>query len=706
MSTATTTTTIVCTLVSRGPSSQPGQGSELLLFAPPSRRSAGEVYPPGGKKLACVLQETLSGNGEKPPEEKELREAADGSVRRLLLLDARKDLRFVRRSKLLPWTPGTFLVAFLYRTSESYERGLEFAFAEAQTGQPEHGEGEEGRSEEAEKRKELDKAMYWITEKRLGRGSHEWVAVETVEGDLERLRHEHLSTSFSLVVLPRLLDETLFFASSLSNLSAVDVQDLALNTLLQLVRKKTGIGAFRGCWPPHVPPPSEKTLGLPEEVLKYRLMMYWRDVVAHHFKHVKIAYEPLLSAVFLRVLLPLVPLSLDSTTSLSALVQGAIDAIASEGARSRFAAANVEKLAVKKLLERASREKRKVLHVVTASGGDAMVFGVLRELVHYVSTISAHPYASTNPHIHALTHALELEWASQPNLLHLTIGESRPLNTGAVLASRLWDVSRSSRSRAAQLRALASSYDNAYLHHPLSPGTTSRRLPSGLKKRVLAGRGLSWADDFEVEQLEAEAGDTLNTYDTLDRLLKKAETAVHAQPPEKGMGGAKVRIEVAPDNALTSAMKASEGRAEDVVVLIGAEAVLPGRGGDVVASMGSWMLANMAKKLRVKVFVVAPSDSILPSGSPAPSFASHDPSELYSGWANTLAAEIEDLDPFALALGNKQESDATVWTTASEIVPGGLIDGYITEKGVLSATGCDALGKERGVAERLLYGEG
>ncbi|GAA6026585.1 hypothetical protein JCM10207_004106, partial [Rhodosporidiobolus poonsookiae] len=200
----------------------------------------------------------------------------------------------------------------------------------------------------------------------------------------------------------------------------------------------------------------------------------------------------------------------------------------------------------------------KVLHVVSA-GNDPLVFGVLRELVHYVSTISAHPYASTNPHVTALTHAAEVEWASRPNLLHLTLGESRPLCLGAVLAARLWDVSVASRTRATQLRQLASSYDNAYVHHPLSPGTTSRKLPSGLKRRVLAGLG---------GQPDALAPETAETYDTLDRLLKKAETAAHAVPPPAGNGGAKVRIEVAADNALASAIRASEGQEEDVIVLI------------------------------------------------------------------------------------------------------------------------------------------
>ncbi|BGP20486.1 hypothetical protein JCM10213v2_008647 [Rhodosporidiobolus nylandii] len=518
--------------------------------------------------------------------------------------------------------------------------------------------------------------------------------------------YEHLSLSLSLVVLPPVLDEALHFASSLSNLSAVDVADLALNTMLQLVRQRAGEGSFIGCWPAGVSTGME-TKSLPDGVVKHRMMLFFRDVVAYQFRLAKSAYAPTLSAVFLRVLLPLVPLSLSPSISLPAFRQATLDSIAAEAARSRFAAATVDKTAVAKLLEYASREKRRVLHIVTAAGGDPLVFGVLRELVHYVSTISASPYSSTNPHIHATSHALEVEWASRPNLLHLTLAESRPLCLGAVLASRLYDVLLSSRTRATQLRQLASSYDNPYVHHPLSPGTTSRKLPSGLKKRVLAGRGFAWTkDDPQRPQPDERVEETAETYGTLDRLLKKAEVGVHAfPPPPAGLGAAKVRIEVAPDNALASAMKESKGGRGDLVVLIGAEAVLPGWGGDVMAAMGSWSLAQLAKMLGAKVYAVAASDLILPSSGSPPSSAQHDPSELYSGWATTLAAELEELDPFALSLAAGNEPDARVWTKASEVVPGGLIDGYITEKGVLSVGGCVQLAKERGVAEATLYGD-
>ncbi|GAA5947900.1 hypothetical protein JCM10213_007643, partial [Rhodosporidiobolus nylandii] len=692
---------LICVLVSRGaPSSPGGQGSELLFFAPPSRRSRGEVLD--SAKLSFVLQVELETQGR--PTDEELRRKAGEVVREGLLLDAREDLRLVRCSHLLPYTLTTHLVSFLYRTSPSYERGFELLYAEASGALPPAG-GEA--SKERGEQEEIDKTMYRVVEKRLGRGAHSWEAVEEVERKVGKgKQYEHLSLSLSLVVLPPVLDEALHFASSLSNLSAVDVADLALNTMLQLVRQRAGEGSFIGCWPAGVSTGME-TKSLPDGVVKHRMMLFFRDVVAYQFRLAKSAYAPTLSAVFLRVLLPLVPLSLSPSISLPAFRQATLDSIAAEAARSRFAAATVDKTAVAKLLEYASREKRRVLHIVTAAGGDPLVFGVLRELVHYVSTISASPYSSTNPHIHATSHALEVEWASRPNLLHLTLAESRPLCLGAVLASRLYDVLLSSRTRATQLRQLASSYDNPYVHHPLSPGTTSRKLPSGLKKRVLAGRGFAWTkDDPQRPQPDERVEETAETYGTLDRLLKKAEVGVHAfPPPPAGLGAAKVRIEVAPDNALASAMKESKGGRGDLVVLIGAEAVLPGWGGDVMAAMGSWSLAQLAKMLGAKVYAVAASDLILPSSGSPPSSAQHDPSELYSGWATTLAAELEELDPFALSLAAGNEPDARVWTKASEVVPGGLIDGYITEKGVLSVGGCVQLAKERGVAEATLYGD-
>lgn len=88
---------------------------------------------------------------------------------------------------------------------------------------------------------------------------------------------EHVSTAFSSVILPHLLDEALYLVSSLPALSTIDACDIALNAFVQLVEARVGVGAFQRSWPAHVPPPTLATLDLPDQVVKYRLMLYWRD---------------------------------------------------------------------------------------------------------------------------------------------------------------------------------------------------------------------------------------------------------------------------------------------------------------------------------------------------------------------------------------------------------------------------------------------
>lgn len=148
--------------------------------------------------------------GEKPSEG-ELRKAAEESVKETLLLDpidlryvvfpsypAARELTsashlfhrlfpscsFVRRSALISYAPSSYLVAFLFRTTPSYERGVDLCFA-AERGAPLF-EVEEGGEEE--ERRELDMAMYRVVEKRLGRGAHRWEEIGRVEKDVERMK--------------------------------------------------------------------------------------------------------------------------------------------------------------------------------------------------------------------------------------------------------------------------------------------------------------------------------------------------------------------------------------------------------------------------------------------------------------------------------------------------------------------------------------
>lgn len=97
-------------------------------------------------------------------------------------------------------------------------------------------------------------------------------------------QHEHLSFAYHSVILPPALDDALHLAFSLrTKLSHFDLADLALNCFLELVQARVGESAFRGSWPARVPRPTGDTLGLPDEVLKDRLLRYWRDGACHFF---------------------------------------------------------------------------------------------------------------------------------------------------------------------------------------------------------------------------------------------------------------------------------------------------------------------------------------------------------------------------------------------------------------------------------------
>ncbi|KPV73007.1 uncharacterized protein RHOBADRAFT_46101 [Rhodotorula graminis WP1] len=394
-----------------------------------------------------------------------------------------------------------------------------------------------------------------------------------------------------------------------------------------------------------------------------------------------------MSALFLRILLPLKHLARSPAVDipLPSFLRSITDSILSEGTRIRLAAASLEKLAVAKVFERASLEKRPILHVL-AAGNDPLVAGVLRELVHYVTTIVAHPYGTLNPHVQAVTHAAELE-------------RSRPLCTGAALAARLHHVLHASRDKPEQLRGLSTSYENPWRAHPLGPAAGP---VGGLPERVLQTLG-GPGGASSVDALGAQVGEA---YGEFHRLLTRAEGGLFGRPPPTGLGGTRVRLCVAADNAAASVLSGIRARGEgQAVVLLGVEAVLPGKGGDVRAPVGSWMLAETAKKLGAKVYVVALVDHILSSSSTSTtgSLPQHDPTELLAGWSGTLAEELESLDALALAASDPLEPDVSVFADTSEVVPGRLIDGFITEKGFLSATGCDLLGRERAVAERELH---
>lgn len=286
-------------------------------------------------------------------------------------------------------------------------------------------------------------------------------------------------------------------------------------------------------------------------------------------------------------------------------------------------------------------------------------------------------------------------------MLSLTIFESRPLCTGAALAARLHEVALASREKAEQLRGLATSYENPWRAHPLAAGPDAGA-DGGLRQRVLHELGAAKREGNGA--LVASVGES---YGTLDSLLARAEDGLFGRPPPTGLGGARVQIRAATDNAAASVLSGVKSRGEgQAVVLLGVEAVLPGKGGDVRAPLGSWLLAETAKKLGAKVpassspastlhhclaepltigaatlwqvFVVAMSDHILSSRPATTAAAQHDPTELLAGWSGTLAEELVSLDAFALAAADPRQPDVSVFCQTSEVVPGRLIDGYIS----------------------------
>lgn len=138
---STPTFTTVCSFITRGQTHQQGQGVELLWFTHVDRRSQpGDPYvlpllppvcslppnrplPPSNTRsdsLSPILIETTSGVDSSKSEEASLK-----SIQNHLFLQKGRDIRLVRKGKQIPWTSGTFVEAFLWRTVESYEMGLD-----------------------------------------------------------------------------------------------------------------------------------------------------------------------------------------------------------------------------------------------------------------------------------------------------------------------------------------------------------------------------------------------------------------------------------------------------------------------------------------------------------------------------------------------------------------------------------------------------
>lgn len=82
----------------------------------------------------------------------------------------------MRRSRTLPWGDGCNIISFCFRTTELYERGVEYEWERAAAAE----EGEEfGPPEGVEwEAFELDNAMYRVVESKLGVHHHTWTSLE------------------------------------------------------------------------------------------------------------------------------------------------------------------------------------------------------------------------------------------------------------------------------------------------------------------------------------------------------------------------------------------------------------------------------------------------------------------------------------------------------------------------------------------------
>ncbi|ORY88854.1 hypothetical protein BCR35DRAFT_329751 [Leucosporidium creatinivorum] len=654
--------TLVLTFLTRGRTGVPGQGDELLWYTPARLRERGGGGPNGESRdhLEYVMVESLAAAPKKEGEDTALL-AAHASIRENCFLDAKKDLRLVRRSKRVPWGgDSSYILAFVFRTNESYERGLDYEWAQAEA--EEAGQEfflPEGVEEEAY---QLDMAMYRVVEQKLGPGLHDWVSFEHFDLHPEAMSVEFISTAFYLVIVPPSLDRALSIFASVKGSIPADVAEQALNQLFKIVSSQMGRKAFR-FWAPDVPPPSTKSKMLPEGVVKYRLYCYWLDVATYHLRTCNPLLETIISASFLRTLQSIQLLG-----------------ISTELTRSRYASTVLEKLAIGKILERHPPKgsftlpKRAALNIFTL-GHSPLVFGVLRSLIHYLLTVSEHPHSTIHPGVGPLTKKEEWEWLNRPEFCKITIAETRPSCSGVVLAERLHTVVEKSGDRAKELRQSS---------RPSGP----EGLAQGIKERMKFEWGSETGSDAGEE----------GAYGSLQALISAVDSP---------NSSTKVSVEVIPDAAIVLALRSTPP--SDIIVLIPAECILPGDS-DIVAPTGSFVMAWCGHEVKAKVFAIASTDLISSSyKTKEPTLPPGDPAELVQGWkassGPSLALGDEAIDSFGAKVLDKKLLTASVRSQAREIVPHKLVDAWITENGVLSGEGCALLGRERGVAEKAIYGE-
>ncbi|KAK4704767.1 hypothetical protein P7C70_g1436, partial [Phenoliferia sp. Uapishka_3] len=596
----------------------------------------------------------------------------------------------------IPWETDTWIEAFLWRTADSYERGWSDAWEMEQAER----EGREAVPDPASDPKtfENDLQHYRILESKLGNDCHTWDGFAIFD-DPATMPEEFISTAYFSVALPPVLDVSLGDLSD-TPLSANDTCQIVLDVMFELISKRYGRHAFK-FWPPGVPLPTTSTKEIPDAVLKYRVFSWLLDVAAFYLRKAKPTHETIVSSVLLRILKPIQPMVSDNKISLVDFEKQALLSIGRETVRSKTAYSLLGKVAIPRILERpvpkdaagflASKTKRPLLHIVTL-GFSPATFTILRELVHYLLTISSHPYSSLTPGASTMSKDQEKEWLSRPNLLRITIAESRPSCEGVALARQIHQVVEASAERARQLRDLSRSYA-----HPTSVRHAPPRTPlpgsSPEVERTPMPSGL--IDRLKKNKASGSTGIT-GAYGTLGDLLQQVD---HQSVPD---GATKVTIDIIPDAALASTILEAGSQ---VVVLIGAERILPGEA-NVVAKIGSYVAAWTAKEVKAKVFVLATSDAIeCAQKDKKPPMIMGSGKEVTGAWKEAGAAKFEGLEGFVGQVLDEGNEGVKVVCPESEIVPAKFVDAWITDAGILSAVQCCKLGKERGEAEALLYGK-
>ncbi|WP_255151956.1 NUDIX domain-containing protein [Halorarius halobius] len=156
---------------------------------------------------------------------------------------------------------------------------------------------------------------------------------------------------------------------------------------------------------------------------------------------------------------------------------------------------------------------------------------------------------------------------------------------------------------------------------------------------------------------------TLSRSGTVTATLRRADppavTVLESRPAREGVG---VAEELADETDVTLAVDAAVAGLLDAAdcVLVGADAVLPD--GSVVNKVGTRTAATAAVRAGVPVWVVCARDKVAPTGTTDPDLEPGDPEAVYDG-----------------------DADLRVHNPTFDRTPAALVDGVVTEAGVLDA---------------------